>query len=249
MASKMSNYHDEQDQQEKAERQKKKLSTGLCIIWKQIPCNQGINKLFKGNGVLIRNGDFVGKQFKTRAEEYLIWTSREALGEDIESNESSKYIVQFCRVTKPSKGKDPVPLKDIMLLRDPRKIGESLFFVLRSTDLKSVSNSVNDRAFDVFAESARLKEEVFIHCVRKPNSKDSFEEPGLAGEFTITGTTESGDLVINISEQQISNIPRGSLVVNQSGQVLGVYAGGNLVSTLWGAAGTYTGANSLDLFI
>ena len=231
LASKMSNHRNEQDQKKKAKRQKKKLSTGLCIIWKQ---SQGSNRQFRGNGVLIRNRDFVEKQFRTDRAEYCIWTSRKALGED----ESSNSYIQLCRVTKPSEGKDPVPLKDIVLLRDPRKIGESLFFVLHSKGLKSISNSVNDRAFDVFAKSAELEENVSIHCFREPNSKDSFEQPGLAGEFTITEKPESGNLVINISEPQISNIPPGSVVVNRRDQVLGVYAGGNLVSTLWGAAGT-----------
>ena len=194
------------------EKDKKKLQTGICRIWKSLPSDQGGREPMKGNGVLVCDQKFMLNKLGVNAE-YAILTSRKTCGED--DDKICDYQVEFPRLKEPG-FKKPVSVNSIMYSLIPK--GSLVFLVLDTNKVKQslFNNSTADRAFGKIDEVCHLGPgDVFCHYV----TDNSFEVKHCKLKCC---KSECGDLVINMDPTSLADLPLGSLILNDQKEVLGV---------------------------
>ena len=200
---------------EQHERDKKRLHTSICRIWKRLSRDQDEREPMKGNGVLVCDQSFIKEKFKIWNAEYFILTSSKALGEDFEQ---SDYEVEFCHVNDISKSKKSVSVKNI--INSSPCLGSLVFVVLDTNKVKQFlfEKSVADRAFAKMDRTGKTGDTVECRWVKSSSG----------GAFTVeqcqlkcTSKSECDDTVIDIPAN-VSDLPLGSLILNDQKEVLGV---------------------------
>ena len=203
---------------EQENREKKKLQTGICRIWKSLSRDQGEREPMKGNGVLVYDPSFIKSELKVNAE-YAILTSRKTW-KDLSNDEEGNYKVDF-RCLNKSKSKEPVSVNDIEYSSFPK--GSLVFSVLNTSNVKKFlfKNSAPDRAFNKIDWKCSLKvgDEVYCHWV-KSSKVDSFEVEHC--QLKCACKSKCGDFVVDNIPGNLSDLPLGSLILNDQKKVQGV---------------------------